>query len=57
MKYNQIYDPDLVHPLVDSIDVLLSSGSEKLSAIISATIRNQETFDLFLETCGKFSLH
>ncbi|ADV20239.1 hypothetical protein I305_01120 [Cryptococcus gattii E566] len=51
-----IYDPDLVHPLVDSIDVLLSSGSEKLSAIISATIRNQGTFDLFIETCDKHSL-
>ncbi|OXB39965.1 hypothetical protein J007_00234 [Cryptococcus neoformans] len=53
-----IYDPDLVRPLVDSIDVLLGNhdGPEKLNAVISATIRNQETFDLFLETCDKHSL-
>ncbi|EAL23561.1 hypothetical protein CNBA2080 [Cryptococcus deneoformans B-3501A] len=53
-----IYDPDLVRPLVDTIDVLLGNhdGPEKLRAVISVTIRNQETFDLFLETCDKHNL-
>ncbi|WWD02929.1 hypothetical protein V865_000972 [Kwoniella europaea PYCC6329] len=46
-----IYDPDLVPPLVNAIDVLLDDDGQN-QAIISATVRNQETFDKFLITCG-----
>ncbi|WVW83866.1 hypothetical protein I302_105888 [Kwoniella bestiolae CBS 10118] len=48
-----IYDPDLVPPLVDTIDVLLG---EKNQAIISATVRNRETFEIFLDTCQQHNL-
>nr|XP_031863217.1 uncharacterized protein CI109_001089 [Kwoniella shandongensis]KAA5530289.1 hypothetical protein CI109_001089 [Kwoniella shandongensis] len=51
-----IYDPDLVPPLVDAIDVLLHKGDEGQCAIISATVRNQETFDKFLNTCKQHGL-
>ncbi|OCF60565.1 hypothetical protein L486_00200 [Kwoniella mangroviensis CBS 10435] len=50
-----IYDPDLVPPLVNTIDVLLDDDGQN-QAIISATVRNQETFDQFLITCGQHHL-
>ncbi|WVF71520.1 hypothetical protein IAT40_006327 [Kwoniella sp. CBS 6097] len=67
-----IYDPDLVPPLVDAISTLIGpSENESESAsdpasefgwtrgvecIISATVRNQETFDKFLRTCESMDL-
>ncbi|WVQ67717.1 uncharacterized protein L199_005921 [Kwoniella botswanensis] len=50
-----IYDPDLVPPLVNTIRVLLEDDGQN-QAIISATVRNQETFDKFLITCGQHRL-
>ncbi|WWC61828.1 uncharacterized protein I303_104413 [Kwoniella dejecticola CBS 10117] len=61
-----IYDPDLVPPLVNTINTLLSpnagrsesveGGRQARQAIISATIRNQTTFDIFLHTCKQSHL-
>ncbi|WVQ82366.1 hypothetical protein IAT38_004494 [Cryptococcus sp. DSM 104549] len=51
-----IYDPDLIPPLVDAIDVLLGDGHDERVALISATIRNQETFDKFVVTCRQHGL-
>ncbi|KAK1924147.1 hypothetical protein DB88DRAFT_489232 [Papiliotrema laurentii] len=48
-----IYDPSLVPPLVAAIDALVGSSSH---AIISATVRNPTTLDLFVETCHKSGL-
>ncbi|WVN88279.1 uncharacterized protein L203_103482 [Cryptococcus depauperatus CBS 7841] len=51
-----IYDPSLVSLLVETIDVLLGCPKDELSAIIAATLRNQDTFDLFLHTCENHAL-
>ena len=47
----QIYDPSLVPPLVSAIGVLLASPEVAGSAVISATVRNPSTLDLFVATC------
>lgn len=57
----QIYDPDLVPPLVATIRVLIGAkwrhchGSHEhrhSEAIIAATVRNPATLRLFQDTCG-----
>lgn len=57
----QIYDPDLVPPLVATIRVLIGAkqrhdrGSHERrqsEAIIAATVRNPATLRLFQDTCG-----
>lgn len=48
-----VFDPSLVPPLVATIKLLLSVDAERPSdrhALIALTIRNQTTFDLFMET-------
>ncbi|ODO08121.1 hypothetical protein I350_03707 [Cryptococcus amylolentus CBS 6273] len=51
-----IYDPDLVPPLVDSIDVLLGSAKDQLCAVVAATVRNETTFESFLAQCAQHHL-
>lgn len=48
---SQIYDPALVPPLVSTIAVLLGEASLRTTALISATVRNPATLDLFVDTC------
>ncbi|CAK9786355.1 hypothetical protein CC85DRAFT_284964 [Cutaneotrichosporon oleaginosum] len=48
MAADVIYDPDLVPLLVDAIDVL-AEGSH---AVLAATVRNEDTFELFLDECA-----
>lgn len=43
-----IYDPDIVPLLVSAIDTLLTGET---CALVAATIRNVDTFNLFLSTC------
>lgn len=43
-----IYDPEIVPLLVGAIAALIP----KSYAIIAATVRNEETFHLFLDTCA-----
>lgn len=45
----QIYDPDLVPPLVSTLRVLLPQATSK--AIIAATVRNESTLELFIDSC------
>ncbi|WVR07002.1 hypothetical protein IAU60_004041 [Kwoniella sp. DSM 27419] len=52
-----IYDPDLVPPLVDAISTLLGKVTDGAEAIISATVRNLDTFSLFLNTCRSQGIH
>nr|XP_019010914.1 uncharacterized protein I206_04219 [Kwoniella pini CBS 10737]OCF49695.1 hypothetical protein I206_04219 [Kwoniella pini CBS 10737] len=51
-----IYDPDLVQPLINAISVLIGRKDDDVQAIISATIRNCQTFNLFLDTCEQCRL-
>lgn len=46
----QIYDPDLIPPLVAALQTLLRP-TPLSTAIIAATVRNQSTLDLFVKTC------
>ncbi|KAJ2738586.1 Protein fam86a, partial [Coemansia sp. BCRC 34301] len=46
------YDPTIVPMLVDALKAMVSSSQQV--AYITAAIRNQETFDLFLKLVGKF---
>ncbi|WOO85566.1 Protein-lysine N-methyltransferase EFM3 [Vanrija pseudolonga] len=50
-----IYDPDLVPLLAGAIDLLISPAGEVPPpvAIIAATVRNEDTFALFLAECEK----
>ncbi|KAL1405442.1 hypothetical protein Q8F55_009074 [Vanrija albida] len=54
-----IYDPDLVPLLAGAIDVLTAPGGDSPppTAIIAATVRNEDTFALFLAECAKRQLH
>ncbi|WRT66322.1 uncharacterized protein IL334_003277 [Kwoniella shivajii] len=49
-----IYDPILIPPLVNTINRLI--GDSKAECIISATVRNQTTFDGFVNTCKQHNL-
>lgn len=54
---HQVYDPSLTSPLAATIYWLLSrSTSRKSQAIIAGTIRNESTWESFLNQCRKFSL-
>lgn len=44
-----IFDPTIIPSLVSTISYLLKQGSQGSEAIISSTIRNEETYDLFLQ--------
>ncbi|KAJ2458642.1 Protein fam86a, partial [Coemansia sp. RSA 2322] len=46
------YDPTLVPILVSALKAMVSTSQQV--AYITATIRNQETFDLFLQLIGKY---
>ena len=46
-----IYDPELVSPLVITIDEAFTHCSAS-KAIISATVRNKNTIQVFLDTCA-----
>jgi len=49
-----IYDPDIVPLLVAAIRVLLTEGDGKDGvAVLAATVRNEDTFRLFMDTCCK----
>ncbi|EJT45894.1 hypothetical protein A1Q2_05781 [Trichosporon asahii var. asahii CBS 8904] len=48
-----IYDPDIVPLLVDALSALLEDGRQ---AILAATVRNEDTFKLFLQRCDAVSL-
>jgi len=48
----QIYDPSLVPLLVGAISLLLSPDGAT-AAVVSATVRNPATLDLFVDTCSK----
>ncbi|KAL2830084.1 putative methyltransferase-domain-containing protein [Aspergillus pseudoustus] len=48
-----IYDADIVPLLVSTIRNLFDNYSLK-EFVISATVRNEDTFRTFLDTCGKF---
>lgn len=52
-----IYDPDIVPLLVAAIRVLLTEdgGGHTPIAVVAATVRNPDTFKLFLDTCCEFS--
>jgi hypothetical protein len=56
-----IYDPDIVPLLVNAIRVLLTENvqedQERPVAVLAATVRNEQTFKLFLDTCGKLHLN
>ena len=64
---SQIYDPDLVPALVNTIHTLICSNPEAAAnasapgrqrnccqAIIAATVRNEDTLDLFVSICGTY---
>ena len=48
----QIYDPDLITPLVKTISALFE-GSPDGVAIIAATVRNPMTIKMFETSCGQ----
>ncbi|KAL3472452.1 putative methyltransferase-domain-containing protein [Aspergillus californicus] len=51
-----IYDTDIIPLLVSTIQDLFANYSLK-EFIIAATVRNEDTFRTFLETCGTSLLH
>lgn len=48
----QTYDVDIIPLLVSTINDLFDQHGTK-EFILSATIRNEETFQTFLDTCGE----
>jgi hypothetical protein len=48
----QIYDPDLVPAIVSTLSVFLNNDPESC-AVIAATVRNESTLALFVDTCGE----
>lgn len=52
----QIYDVDII-PLLTSTLRDLFENYELKEFIISATLRNQDTFKTFLSACGRFLPH
>jgi hypothetical protein len=51
---DQIYDPDLVPALVETIRCLIRPTG---MAVIAATVRNEKTFGVFLDQCGMSIQH
>lgn len=54
----QVYDPDLIKPLVSTIDLFLThlpadAGSSSRSVLIAATVRNENTLHKFRHVCCK----
>ncbi|WVQ72536.1 hypothetical protein IAR50_002093 [Cryptococcus sp. DSM 104548] len=56
MAADVIYDPDLVPPLVNTIDVLLGSSEDQICAVVAATVRNESTYESFLVHCSQHNL-
>ncbi|CAO1629992.1 unnamed protein product [Sympodiomycopsis kandeliae] len=52
-----IFDPTIIPSLVCTISYLLKIGKQASQAIISSTIRNVETYDVFLREMNKNQLH
>lgn len=49
--YHQIYDPDVIPLLLSAIQDLFKNHGIK-QFVISATLRNRATFEMFLHGCG-----
>jgi hypothetical protein len=49
---SEIYDPDLVPPLVSTLRVLLENNPKSI-ALVAATVRNKSTLQLFVDTCSE----
>lgn len=51
-----VYDPELIDPLVETIQACLAAGGGACRALVASTIRNAQTYDAFKASLASFGL-
>lgn len=53
-----VYDPDLCEPLACTLKTALEVGSAEVHALLASTVRNDETYQIFMKALGElFSIY